>query len=157
MADRQRYWKLEPSEVEKFAYNESKMINWEIKCVKDDGVSFVGVFAYRHGIPLGYESVMGIGIYHNYIGDAERGDIVQMIKKKHGGNAEDHSNRTLVRDATMPYSGAEICALAQSAESIINGKSIITLEFEGLTEDEQQSAGLPPTKLLPIPGAHNGA
>lgn len=157
MADRQRYWKLEPDEVEKFTYNESKILNWEIKCTKDDNVSVVGIFAYKNGIPLEYESIMGIGLYHNYIDDQEKDNAAQMIKKKYGGEIKDYSNRVIINGAKIPYSGIDICAIAHDIESLINGKSIITLEFEGLTQDEQENSGLPSTKLLPIPGAHNGA
>ncbi len=157
MADRQRYWKLEPDEVAGFTYNESKMLNWEIKCTKDDGVSFVGAFAYKHGIPVEYESIIGVGLYHNNIDDAQKNDIVRMLKKKYGGSIEDYSNRIIVHDAAIPYSGPEICELGRELESMIDGKSIISLEFEGLTQDEQDNSGLPATKLLPVTGVHSGA
>lgn len=158
MVDRQRYWKLEPDEVAKFGYNESKMLNWDIKCTKEDGVSFVGAFAYRNGIPVEYESVKGVGFYHNQIDDKQRDAVSEMLKKKFGGSVENiSSNRTLLRESNAPYSGKDVGELALELESLIDGHSVITLEFEGLTQDEQDSSGLPSTKLLPIPGARDGA
>lgn len=157
MADRQRYWKLESDEVKSFTYNESKLINWDIKCSKADGVSFVGAFTYKGGIPLGYETVNGVAFYHNQIDDAEKDKVTQMLKKKYGGSPEDHSNRTIIRGSDVPYSGPALGELSGELESLIDGTSIITLEFEDLTQDEQDAAGLPSAKLLPIPGSNSGA
>ena len=157
MKDRQRYWKLDSAELESLTYNESKLLNWEIKCTKkNNDESFVGAFAYRGGIPLGYETIKGVAFYHNRINDTEKNSVSDIIKKEYGGNAEDHSNRVIIRDSTVPYSGAAVGALSRKLEELIDGKSIITLEFEDLTQAEQDSAGLPATKLLPIPGSHTG-
>ena len=153
MAGRQRYWKIEPGEVGSFSYNESKLLNWDIKCSKkSDASAFVGVFAYRNGTPVGYESVKGISYYHNHIDDGELKLVSAMLKKDHGGDVTEHSNRTIIKGSSVPYSGPELGALARKLESLLDAKAVITLEFEGLTQDEQDSAGLPPTKLLPVPG-----
>ena len=37
-------------------------------------------------------------------------------------------------------------------EREFNTKATITLEFEGMSEEEQKESGLPESKLLPIPG-----
>jgi hypothetical protein len=42
--------------------------------------------------------------------------------------------------------------LAKEIESNFNTKSVISLEFENLTEEERNESGLPDSKLLPIPG-----
>ncbi|EPA04922.1 hypothetical protein BG20_I1075 [Candidatus Nitrosarchaeum limnium BG20] len=59
---RSRYWKITADEMEKFVYNEEKLMNWEIKCVREPEVDaiFIGVFMYRNGTPYDYESVKGI-------------------------------------------------------------------------------------------------
>jgi len=43
---RSRYWKIAPDEMEVFTYDESKLLNWEIKCVREPEVEarFIGVF-----------------------------------------------------------------------------------------------------------------
>jgi len=42
--------------------------------------------------------------------------------------------------------------LAKEIELNFNTKSVISLEFENLTEEERKESGLPDSKLLPIPG-----
>jgi len=42
--------------------------------------------------------------------------------------------------------------LAKELESKFNTKSVITIEFQDLTEEERKEVGLPESKLLPIPG-----
>ena len=43
---RARYWKLTADEVSEFRYNEDKLLNWDIKCVREpeESAIFVGVF-----------------------------------------------------------------------------------------------------------------
>ena len=42
--------------------------------------------------------------------------------------------------------------LAKDLESKFKVKASISIEFEDLAEDEKEQAGLPPAKLLPVPG-----
>jgi len=58
---RMRYWKLTIEEVKKLSYNESKVLNWEIKCTREpeEEAKFVGVFLYKNGTPKDYETVKG--------------------------------------------------------------------------------------------------
>ena len=64
---RSKYWKLTIDEVEKLTYNPNKVLNWEIKCYREpeEDAKFIGVFLYRNGTPLGYESVKGIAYFYN--------------------------------------------------------------------------------------------
>ncbi len=64
-----RYWKLTPDEIETFTYDVEKLINWEIKCIREpeEEAIFIGVFLYRHGTPHDYESIKGICMYYNHI------------------------------------------------------------------------------------------
>ena len=66
---RSRYWKLTADEVEKLTHNPDKILNWEIKGIRKPEVEakFIGVFMYRHGTPLNYESKKGIVYYYNNI------------------------------------------------------------------------------------------
>lgn len=152
MADRQRYWKLGADEVAGLAYAEEKLLNWDVRCSMDDGSSLVGVFAYRHGTPVGYESVRGVSYYHNHVDAEARKRVTSELRSRYGGRPEEHSDRVILRGSEVPYSGAEIGSLARALESALGAEAVVTLEFEGLTQDEQEAAGLPPAKLLPIVG-----
>ena len=64
-----RYWKLDYTDVEKLTYNSDNILNWEIKCIREpeDEAKFIGVFLYKNGTPLDYESKKGIVYYYNNI------------------------------------------------------------------------------------------
>lgn len=151
---RVRYWKLTPDEVEKFTYSEDKLLNWEIKCVREpeDNAVFIGVFLYRRGTPLDYESVKGIVYYHNNLPRNELPNITKFLKQRFGGTEKEKSERMFLQDSKEIYSGQEIASLAKELESKFNAKPTILLEFEDLSEEERKEAGLPDAKLLPIPG-----
>jgi len=155
MADRQRYWKLGAEEVGGLGYNEARLLNWDIRCSMGDGSALVGVFAYRHGTPVGYDSVRGVSYYHNHAGEDTRKRVTSELRSRYGGRPEEHSERVILRGSEVPYSGAEISSLARALESMLGAEAAITLEFEGLTQDEQEAAGLPPSKLLPIVGTRS--
>ncbi|MCH7877123.1 MAG: hypothetical protein IIA20_02630, partial [Thaumarchaeota archaeon] len=58
---RTRYWKITSDEMDNFSYDENKLLNWEIKCIREPEVEahFIGVFMYRNGTAYDYESVKG--------------------------------------------------------------------------------------------------
>lgn len=151
---RTRYWKLTPDEIEKFSYNEDKLLNWEIKGIKqpEDDAIFIGVFLYRRGTPFDYESIKGITYYHNNIPLSELPNITKFLKNKFGGKEIKKGDRVFLKGSEEIYSGKDIASLAKELESKFNTKSTISLEFEDLTDDERKDAGLPDAKLLPIPG-----
>jgi len=150
---RMRYWKLTIEEVEKLSYNESKVLNWEIKCTREpeDEAKFVGVFMYKNGTPKDYEAVKGITYYHNNIDRKELPEITKFLKNKFGGKNVEKGERVILEGSKEIYSGKEIAELAKELESKINAKAIITIEFQNISEQEQKDAGLPEAKLLPIP------
>ena len=150
---RMRYWKLTIEEVEKLSYNESKVLNWEIKCTREpeEKAKFVGVFLYKNGTPKDYEAVKGITYYHNNIELNELPEITNYLKKKFGGKVIEKGERVFLEGSKEIYSGKEIADLAQELESMLNAKAIITIEFQDISEQEQKDAGLPEAKLLPIP------
>ncbi len=151
---KQRYWKITPDEIEKFVYNEDKLLNWEIKCMKEpeEEARFIGVFLYRNGTPWDYESVKGITYYHNNIPRSELPSITKFLKDRFEGKEMEKSERIFLKGSKEIYSGKEIAALARGIETNFNTKAVITLEFKDLSPEEMKESGLPESKLLPIPG-----
>ncbi len=150
---RMRYWKLTIEEVEKLSYDESKVLNWEIKCTREpeEEAKFVGVFLYKNGTPKDYESVKGITYYYNNVDRKELPEITKFLKNKFGGKDSEKGERVFLEDSKEIYSGKEIAELAQELESKLNAKANITIEFQDISEQEQKDSGLPEAKLLPIP------
>ena len=64
--ERMRYWKITAEETDSFSYDESKLLNWEIKCIREpeEEAHFIGVFMYRNGTAYDYESVKGICYFY---------------------------------------------------------------------------------------------
>lgn len=151
---RSRYWKISPDEMEKFAYDENKLLNWEIKCTRDpeSEAKFIGVFLYKKGTAFDYESVKGITYYHNNIPRKELPTITKFLQDKFGGKEMEKGERIFLKDSKEVYSPTDLASLAKSLEKEFKTKAIISLEFEGLTLEELKDAGLPEAKLLPIPG-----
>ncbi len=149
-----RYWKLTSDEVEKLTYEENKVLNWEIKCIREpeDKAIFFGVFLYRNGTPFDYESIKGIVYYYNNIERKELPLITKFLKNKFGGSELEKGERVFLKGSKEIYSGRDIASLAKEIDSKFNTKSVITIEFQDLTEQEQKESGLPEAKLLPIPG-----
>jgi len=150
---RMRYWKLTIEEVEKLSYDESKVLNWEIKCTREpeEEAKFVGVFLYKNGTPKDYEAIKGITYYYNNIERSELPGITKLLKNKFGGKHTEKGERIFLEGSKEIYSGKEIAELAQELESKLNAKAVITIEFQDISEQEQKDSGLPEAKLLPIP------
>jgi hypothetical protein len=151
---KQRYWKITPDEIEKFTYDENKILNWEIKCIRDpeEKAIFIGLFLYRHGTPFDYESVKGITYYYNNIPRSELPSITKFLQDRFGGNVMEKGDRIFLKGSKEIFSGKEIATLAREMETNFNTKAVISLEFNGLTPEEIKESGMPESKLLPIPG-----
>lgn len=153
---RQRYWKLDPEEVGEFNYNEEKILNWDIKCTipPEEEAKFVGLFLYKEGTPLDYEVIHGITFYQNNISQDQIQDLSKFLKSEVGGEIIEKGSRVFLKGSNEIYSGKEISALAKKVAKYLGSQvnTVITLEFQDLTEDEMKEAGLPDAKLLPIPG-----
>jgi len=151
---KQRYWKITPDEIEKFTYDENKILNWEIKCIRDpeDKAIFIGLFLYRHGTPFDYESVKGITYYYNNIPRSELPSITKFLQDQYGGKMLEKGDRIFLKGSKEIYSGKEIAKLAREMETNFNTKTVISLEFQDLTPEEIKESGMPESKLLPIPG-----
>ena len=150
---RARYWKLTPDEVSGFDYPTDKLLNWDIKCVKqpEEAAIFAGVFMYRHGTPMDYDSIKGMAYYHNHMPENDLGKINGLLKDTFGGEVVKKGDRVFLRDSSEIYSGPDIAGLARQLEDLLDATATITLEFSDFDEQEMTQAGLPPSKLLPIP------
>ena len=150
---RMRYWKLTSEELAGYSYDESKLLNWEIKCVREPEVEahFIGLFMYRNGTAYDYESVKGICYFHNNIDRKELPKITKFLQEKYDGKEMEKGDRILLRDSKEIYSSTDIANLAKEMESRFNTRAVISLEFENYTAEELKKAGMPEAKLLPIP------
>ena len=151
---KQRFWKITADEIEKFTYNEEKLLNWEIKCTREpeDEARFIGIFLYKNGTPYDYESVKGISYYYNNISRSELPSITKLLQDRFEGKVLEKGERIILKDSKEIYSGKEIAVLAREIETNLNTKAVITMEFRGLSPEEIKEGGLPESKLLPIPG-----
>jgi len=150
---RMRYWKITSEELSGYTYDEKNLLNWEIKCVREpeDEAHFIGVFMYRHGTAYDYESVKGVCYFHNNIDRKELPTITSFLQGKFGGKDMEKGDRIILKGSKEIFSAKDIAMLAKEMESKFNTKAIISLEFEGITADALKAAGLPESKLLPIP------
>jgi len=150
---RMRYWKLTSSEMDSLAYDESKLLNWEIKCIREpeDEAHFIGVFVYRNGTAYDYESVKGICYFYNNIDREELPKITSFLQGKYNGKELEKGERVLLKDSKEIYSNKDIGDLAKEMETEFNTRAVISLEFDGISQEELKEAGMPEAKLLPIP------
>jgi hypothetical protein len=150
---RSRYWKLTSDEMDGLTYDESKLLNWEIKCIREpeDEAHFIGVFMYKKGTAYDYESVKGICYFYNNINRKELPAITSFLQGKFKGKAMEKGDRVLLKDSKEIYASKDIGDLAKEMETKFNTKAVISLEFEDLTTEQLKEAGLPEAKLLPIP------
>jgi hypothetical protein len=150
---RMRYWKITSEELDGYSYDESNLLNWEIKCIREpeDEAHFIGVFMYRNGTAYDYESVKGICYFHNNIDRNELPTITKFLQDKYNGKEMEKGDRMFLKGSKEIYSAKDIAELAKAMESKFNTKAIISLEFGGITAEALKEAGLPEAKLLPIP------
>ena len=151
--ERMRYWKISSEDTDTFDYDESKLLNWEIKCIREPEVDaqFIGVFMYRNGTAYDYESVKGICYFYNNIDRKELPEITKFLQNKFGGKEMEKGDRILLKDSKQIFSSKEIGALAKEMETKFNTKAVISLEFEDISAEALKEVGLPEAKLLPIP------
>lgn len=151
--ERMRYWKITADEALTFSYDESKLLNWEIKCIREPEVEahFIGVFLYRNGTAYDYESVKGICYFHNNIDRKELPEITKFLQGKFNGKEMEKGERIFLKGSSEIYSSKDIGQLAKDLEAKFNAKAIISLEFEDISADALKQAGMPESKLLPIP------
>ena len=151
--ERMRYWKISAEDTDTFDYDESKLLNWEIKCIREPEVDahFIGVFMYRNGTAYDYESVKGICYFHNNIDRKELPEITKFLQSKFEGKEMEKGDRIILKDSKEIFSSKDIGKLAKEMEVKFNTEAIISLEFEDISAEQLKEAGMPESKLLPIP------
>jgi len=149
-----RYWKLTSDDAKKLTHNVEKILNWEIKGVRkpESDAKFIGVFLYRNGTPYNYETIKGIVYYHNNLDRNELPDITKFLKNRFGGEVVEKGDRIFLKNSKEIYSGKELGELAEECDAKFNIKSVISIELEGVTQEDLKKWGYPDSKLLPIPG-----
>ncbi|MEW6043736.1 MAG: hypothetical protein AB1608_05690 [Thermoproteota archaeon] len=153
---RHRYWKITSDEISKASYDQNKVLNWEIKGVKEpeDQAIFIGVFLYRNGTPMDYTPIKGVAFYHNNVEKSEVDEVAKFLKGKFGGEIKEKGSRVFLDGSKEIYSGQDIGNLAKEMESKFKLKATISIEFQDITDEERKKSGLADAKLLPIPGKH---
>ena len=151
--DRMRYWKITSEEMDNFSYDDTKLLNWEIKCVREpeDEAHFIGVFMYRNGTAYDYESVKGICYFHNNIDRKELPTITKFLQDKFNGKEMEKGERIFLKDSKEIYSGKEIANLAKELQGEFTANPVITIELHDTTQEQLKEWGYPEAKLLPIP------
>ena len=148
-----RYWKLTSDEVSKLTYDPEKILNWDIKCIKEpeEDAIFFGVFLYRNGTPHDYESKKGLVYYYNNIEREELPPITQFLKKRFGGESKEKGERIFLEGSKEIYTSIDIATLAKELEESMKVSTIITMEIHDTTQEQLKDWGFPEAKLLPIP------
>ena len=133
-----RYWKLTYDDVESLSYNPDKILNWEIKCVREpeEDAIFIGIFLYRNGTPLDYESKKGIVYYYNNIDRSELSSITKFLKSKFDGQAVEKGERIFLEGSKEIYDPKEIARLAKELETQLNANPIISMEIHDTTQEQ---------------------
>jgi hypothetical protein len=151
---RHRYWKLTADEISKADYDQNKVLNWEIKGIREpeDKAIFIGVFLYRFGTPIDYTPTKGIVFYYNNVTKNDVSEVAKFLKDRFGGTEKEKGERVFLVDSKEIYAGKDIGQLAKDLEDRFKLKSVISIEFQGITEEERKKSGLADAKLLPIPG-----
>tara|TARA_Y100000590_G_scaffold305665_1_gene344789 strand:- start:15447 stop:15929 length:483 start_codon:yes stop_codon:yes gene_type:complete len=148
-----RYWKLTVEDMQKLSHDNDKVLNWDIKCIKEpeDAAEFFGVFLYRNGTPFDYDVKKGITYYYNNIERDELPNITKFLKKRFGGNEDEKGERIFLVNSKEIYSGNEIGKLAKELQDEFKINPIITIELHDTTQEQLKEWGYPEAKLLPIP------
>ena len=148
-----RYWKLTIEDAEKLTHDNSKVLNWDIKCTKEpeENAEFFGIFLYKEGTPHDYSSKKGITYYHNNIERNELPRITKFLKSRFGGDEYEKGERIFLVDSKEIYSGKEIAKLAKELQEEFSITPVITIELHDTTQEQLKEWGYPEAKLLPIP------
>ena len=148
-----RYWKLTVEDMEKVTHDESKVLNWDIKCIRgpEENAEFFGVFLYKAGTPHDYETKKGMTYYYNNIERDELPPITKFIKNKFGGDEIEKGERVFLVGSKEIYSGKDIAKFAKELQDEFTINPIITIELHDTTQEQLKDWGYPEAKLLPVP------
>jgi hypothetical protein len=150
---RLRYWRLTAEDVLGATYPPEKANHWDIKCMQGEYQHF-GIFWYRYGTPFDKEPVHGICFYYNEISEESIKTLKEFLGSKYGGNPIGRKSRVFLQGSQEFSDPQSIGTLAKEISMKFNAPTEITIEFEKVTqqEQEQNEFKLPPKKVLPITG-----
>ncbi|MFZ0741622.1 MAG: hypothetical protein WAM54_08520 [Nitrososphaeraceae archaeon] len=150
---RLRYWRLTAEDVLGATYPPEKANHWDIKCMQGEYQHF-GIFWYRYGTPFDKEPVHGICFYYNEISEESIKTLKEFLGSKYGGNPIGRKSRVFLQGSQEFSDPQSIGTLAKEISMKFNAPTEITIEFEKVTqqEQEQNEFKLPPKKALPITG-----
>jgi hypothetical protein len=150
---RVRYWRLAAEDVLGAAYPPEKANHWDIKCVQGEYQHF-GIFWYRYGTPFDKEPIHGICFYYNEIPEESINTLKDFLISKYGGSPIRRKSRVFLQGSQEFSDPKSIGSLSKEIGIKFNAPVEITIEFEKVTqqEQEQNEYKLPPKKALPIAG-----
>jgi hypothetical protein len=150
---RLRYWRLAAEDVLGSTYPPEKANHWDIKCMQGDYQHF-GVFWYRYGTPFDKEPIHGICFYYNEIPEESINTLKDFLVSKYGGSPIRRKSRVFLQGSQEFSDPKSIGTLSKEISMKFNAPTEITIEFEKVTqqEQEQNEFKLPPKKALPIAG-----
>ncbi len=151
---RLRYWRLSVNDLMNSTYPTEKANHWEIKCLQGDYEHF-GIFWFRYGTPFDKELINGICFYYNDILEDKVQQLLDFLQKKYGGKPLFRQSRVFLQGSKEFCDKNEIAILANDISAKFNGPIEITLEFEKVTQEEQEKDvfNFPSSKALPIVGS----
>jgi len=150
---RLRYWRLTAEDVLEAAYPPEKANHWEIKCMQGEYQHF-GIFWYRYGTPFDKEPIHGICFYYNEIPEESIQMIKDFLSKKFGGTPIRRKTRVFLQGSQEFSDPKSIGILAKEITTKFSASTEVTIEFEKVTQQEQEENlfNMPPKKALPVAG-----
>jgi hypothetical protein len=150
---RLRYWRLAAEDILEATYPPEKANHWEIKCMQGEYQHF-GIFWFRYGTPLDKEPVHGICFYYNEIPEETTQKLLDFLGNKFGGTPIRKKTRVFLQGSQEFSDPKSIATLAKEISTKFNVPAEISIEFEKVTqqEQEQNAFNMPPKKALPIVG-----
>ncbi|HEX9318339.1 MAG TPA: hypothetical protein VF884_05325 [Nitrososphaeraceae archaeon] len=113
-----------------------------------------GIFWFRYGTPFDKEPVHGISIYHNEVPQKTIQNLTEFLQARYDGRVYYKQNRVFLQGSKEFSDPKEIATLANEISVKYNGPVELTIEFEKVTQEEQEKNlfNLPASKALPIVG-----
>ena len=111
-----------------------------------------GVFWYRYGTPFDKEAVHGICFYYNEIPEEFIAMLKDFLNRKLGGTPIHRKTRVFFQGSHEFSDPRSIGTLAKEISMKFNVLAEITIEFEKITQREQNEFNISPKKALPIAG-----
>lgn len=113
-----------------------------------------GIFWFKYGTPFDKEPLHGLSFYYNEVAQNTIQNLTEYLRKRYGGKIFLKQNRVFFQGSREFSDAKEIATLANEVSIKYNGPVELTVEFEKVSQEEQEknSFGLPVSKALPITG-----